>query len=70
MDAGPEVWTDGSLLLDEVSGASAAGTGVFAYAVSEVWNYRCLGHLDAVPPLPGLGIMLVGIVAQFLIPYN
>ena len=42
----PEVWSDGSLVLDGFSGVDVAGFGVYA------WFGRQWGHLDLLPPLP------------------
>ena len=39
--AEPDVWTDGSLVEDKVSGASSAGAGCFTYRGSRLWaNWR------------------------------
>ena len=39
--AEPDVWTDGSLVEDKVSGASSAGAGWFTYRCSPLWaNWR------------------------------
>ena len=34
----PDVWTDGSLVDDRMSGTSSAGAGCFAYRVSRLWT--------------------------------
>ena len=34
----PNVWTDGSLVLDRVTGISAPGAGFFAHSPEECWN--------------------------------
>ena len=47
--AAPDVWSDGSLVVHEVSGVGVAGCGVYAPA----WFSRRWGHLDLLPPLPG-----------------
>ena len=44
--AEPDVWTDGSLVEDKVSGASSAGAGCFTYRCSRLWADRRWGHLD------------------------
>ena len=39
--AEPDVWTDGSLVEDKVSGASSAGAGCFTFRCSRLWaNWR------------------------------
>ena len=44
--AEPDVWTDGSLVEDKVSGASSAGAGCFTYCCSHLWAGWRWGHLD------------------------
>ena len=44
--AEPGVWTDGSLVDDEVSCASSAGAGCFTYRCSRLWANWRWGHLD------------------------
>ena len=44
--AEPDVWTDGSLVEDKVSGASSAGAGCFTYRCSRLWADWRWGHLD------------------------
>ena len=44
----PEVWSDGSLVLDSVTGVSAAGAGFFAHQSEHCWNGRRWGHVDRV----------------------
>ena len=44
--AEPDVWTDGSLVEDKVSGASSSGSGVFAGRVGRLWADRRWGHSD------------------------
>ena len=46
MAAEPDVWTDGSLVEDKVSGASSAGAGCFTYRCSRLWADWRWGHLD------------------------
>ena len=53
--AGPFVWTDGSLVLEEVSQVGVAGAGVYAHASGESWFNKRWGHLDVLPPLPDGG---------------
>ena len=38
--ANPNVWTDGSLLLDKVFGTSSAGSGVCAHVSGRTWRHR------------------------------
>ena len=40
LSAYPDVWTDGSLVRDEVSGACCGGSGVFALASGASWLHR------------------------------
>ena len=42
----PDVWTDGSLVDDRMSGASSAGAGCFTYRVSRLWASWRWGHWD------------------------
>ena len=42
----PDVWTDGSLIRDEVSGSAFAGAGVYARLHADNWRYRRWGHFD------------------------
>ena len=42
----PHVWTDGSLVLDKVSGASFSGAGFDAHLSGHAWSHHKLGHLD------------------------
>ena len=44
--AEPDVWTDGSLVEDKVSGASSAGAGCFTCRGSRLWANWRWGHLD------------------------
>ena len=43
-----EVWSDGSLVLDSVTGVSAAGAGLFAHQSEHCWSDRRWGHVDRV----------------------
>ena len=45
---GPDIWTDGSLVLDQVTGVSAAGAGFFAHQSEHCWSDRRWGHVDHV----------------------
>ena len=44
----PDVWSDGSLVLDSVTGVSAAGAGMFAHYSEICWGDRRWGHVDRV----------------------
>ena len=44
--AGPDVWTDGSLVEDKVSGASSSGSGFFTGRTGLLCTDRWWGHLD------------------------
>ena len=47
----PDVWTDGSLVRDDVSWASFAGSGVYARLhVDNTWRHRRWGHLEDLGP--------------------
>ena len=46
----PDVWTDGSLVRDEVSDVCCGGAGVYAAASGAFWFHRDWGHLDLLPP--------------------
>ena len=48
MPDAPEVWSDGSLVLDSVTGVSAAGAGLFAHQSDHYWSDRRWGHVDRV----------------------
>ena len=43
-----KVWSDGSLVLDSVTGVSAAGAGLFAHQSEHCWSSRRWGHVDRV----------------------
>ena len=47
----PNVWTDGSLVLDQVTGVPSAGAGFFAHQPASCWDHRCWGHVDLVGPV-------------------
>ena len=47
----PDVWSDGSLVVDQVSGVGVAGCGVYDHASGSAWFGRKWGHLDLLPPL-------------------
>ena len=42
----PMFWSDGSMVLDSVTGVSAAGTGMFAHLSEYCWGGRRWGHVD------------------------
>ena len=44
--ATPDVWADGSLVEDKVSGACSSGSGFFSGRTSLLWTNRWWGHLD------------------------
>ena len=44
----PDVWTDGSLVLDHLTGVSASGAGFFANHSEHFWRDRRWGHVDGV----------------------
>ena len=44
----PDVWTDGSLVLDRLPGVSSSGSGFFAHQAEHFWNGRRWGHIDGV----------------------
>ena len=46
----PNVWSDGSLVLDQVTGVSSSGAGFFAHQSENCWSGRRWGHFDHVRP--------------------
>ena len=48
MPDAPEVWSDGSLVLDSVTGVSAAGAGIFSHQSELRWSGRRWDHVDRV----------------------
>ena len=46
MPPSPDVWTDGSILRNEVSGSAFAGAGVYDRLHADSWRYRRWGHFD------------------------
>ena len=44
----PNVWTDGTLVLDQVTGVSSSGSGFFAHQSENCWSGRRWGHVDGV----------------------
>ena len=52
----PNVWTDGSLVLDKVTGVSSSGSGFFAHQSELSWSARRWGHVDHVRPVGSEGL--------------
>ena len=50
----PDVWTDGSLVLDHLTGVSSSGSGFFAHHSEHSWSGRRWGHVDGIYIDPGL----------------
>ena len=48
----PDVWTDGSLVLDQLTVVSSSGSGFFARQAGCFWRHRRWGHVDDVRVLP------------------
>ena len=48
MPDAPEVWSDGSLVLDSVTGVSSSGAGFFAHQSEHCWSSRWWGHVVGV----------------------
>ena len=48
MHDAPKVWSDGSMVLDSVTGVSAASAGMFAHQSELCWRDRRWGHVDRV----------------------
>ena len=44
----PDVWTDGSLVLDRLTGVSSSGSGFFAHQAELFWRGCRWGHVDGV----------------------
>ena len=42
----PHIWTDGCLVLDEVSDVSSSGSVFFSHLPGHRWSSRRRGHLD------------------------
>ena len=47
----PNVWTDGSLVLDKVAGISSPAAGFYADHAASFWNVRCWGQVDLIHPV-------------------
>ena len=56
----PDVWTDGSLVLDKVTGVSSSGSVFFAHQSEFSWSARRWGHVDHVRPVGGEGLSCKG----------
>ena len=54
MTGAPDVWTDGSLVQDQVTGISSSGAGFFAHQSEECWSGCRWGHADHVRPDGGV----------------
>ena len=52
----PDVWTDGSLVTDDLTGIAAGGAWVFAHASGSCWFGRRWGHLDLMPRDGEIGV--------------
>ena len=46
----PDVWSDGSLVLDQVTGVSSSGAGFFAHQFDHYWRDHRWGHVYRVRP--------------------
>ena len=46
----PNVWSDGSLVLDKVTGISSSGAGFFAHQSVSFWDDRRWGQVDLIRP--------------------
>ena len=61
--AEPDVWTDGSLVDDKVSGSSSAGAGCFTYRCSRLWGgaiwMKMLGRMQLLVPVVVFVLFLV-----------
>ena len=61
----PDVWTDGSLILDQVTGVSSSGSGFFAHQDPRFWRGCRWGHVDDVHTDLDR-VFFVGVSLQFL----
>ena len=50
----PNIWTDGSVVLDHLTGVSSSGSGFFAHQPEHFWRGRRWGHVDGVRLDPGI----------------
>ena len=46
MPDAPDIWTDGGLVLDRVTGGSSSGAGFYAHQSEDCWGDRRWGHVD------------------------
>ena len=46
----PDVWIDGSFVLDELSGVGVGGCGVYSLKSGAGWFGRGWGHMELLPP--------------------
>ena len=53
----PDVWTDGSDVVEELSGIGAGGSGVYAHRSGSGWFGRKWRHVDLLPPDSDLGML-------------
>ena len=65
----PDVWTDGSLVLDHLTGVCSSGSGFFAHQAEHFWRHRRWGHVDGVRVDPDLACCRVFFV-RFLGHFN
>ena len=63
----PIVWTDGSLVREEVSGCCSGGAGVYAHVSGSAWFHRSWGHLDLLPVDADTGLSAVGSFLLYLV---
>ena len=49
-NANPDVWNDGSLVRDDLTGLCSGGAGVFAAFSGSAWFQRSWGRLELLPP--------------------
>ena len=67
--AEPDVWTDGSLVEDEVSGASSSGSGFFSFRSGHLW--ATAGGVILMMKLEVTGLLGLAVVyALFLVLYR
>ena len=45
MPDNPDMWSDGSFVLNNVSGASSCGSHIYARALGDAWRHRSGGTL-------------------------
>ena len=68
--AEPDVWTDGGLVQDKVSGASSSGSGFFTHHPGRLWAHRRVG------PSPMMILVVTGpvglavVTVLFLVQYR